>query len=299
MTPALPRRYDRNIRLFGHEGQCRLRKTSVALVGVSGVGSPFAQHLALLGTGHVTLIEPEELDDTNRNRFIGARHDDPVPGSPKCVLAARLVQEINPEVGVSALAVDLVSPEAFDAVKRADWVAGGFDHDGPRHILNELCAAYEKPYIDLAADVLGPGMYGGRVCIARDGNGCLHCLRELDAEHVREYLSSDAERTAIDAIYGIPSTALGQTGPSVSPVNGVIASLAATEFMAAVTGMRQPARLINYRGHLSTVSVSKDEPVADCYFCKGIRGTGQQADAERYLRMPHLTQNVDRPESGR
>jgi molybdopterin/thiamine biosynthesis adenylyltransferase len=281
-------RYDRNIRFFGEAGQRKLRQTSVTLVGVGGVGSPLAQQMALLGVGHTNFVEPQEFDNTNRNRFVGARHGDPVPGSPKVFIAARMVRETNPGVSVTEIQADLVSEEAFAAVKTADWVFGGFDHDGPRHILNELCAAYDKPYIDLAADIPEPGIYGGRVCVSVKGNGCLHCLGQLDERDVRNYLSSEAERAEIARIYGVPLEALGATGPSVSPVNAVIAGLAAAEFMAAVTGVRDPQRLLTYRGYLGTVSVSKDEPAPDCYYCKAIRGTGVKADVERYLRMPHL-----------
>lgn len=285
---ALPERYDRNIRLFGEEGQRRLQEKRVTLVAVGGLGSPIAQHLALLGIGHVTPIEPQELDETNRNRFVGARHDDPVPGSPKASLAERMISEINPEVGVTGIRANLVSEEAFEAVKMADWVFGCFDHDGPRHILNELCAAYAKPYIDLASDIPEPGVYGGRVCIAWDGNGCLHCLDQLDQGDVRAYLSSESERKDIARIYGVPVEALGETGPSVASVNGVVAGLASVEFMAAVTRMRAPERLITYCGDLSIVTKSRDAPVPDCYYCKMIRGIGADADVERYLRMPHL-----------
>jgi len=281
-------RYDRSIRFFGEEGQRKLRQTSVTLVGVGGVGSPLAQQMALLGVGHATFVEPQEFDNTNRNRFVGARHDDPVPGTPKVRLAGRMVREINPDVGVTEIQADLVSDEAFAAVKEGDWVFGGFDHDGPRHVLNEICAAYNKPYIDLAADIPEPAIYGGRVCIALDGNSCLHCLGLLDEKDVRNYLSSEAERAEIAKIYGIPREALGATGPSVSPVNAVIAGLAATEFMLGVTGIRTPRQLITYRGHLGTVAVSKDEPAVDCHYCKAIRGSGAKADVERYLRMPYL-----------
>ena len=285
---ALPERYDRNVRLFGVEGQRRLRERKIALVAVGGLGSPVAQHLALLGIGQVTPIEPQELDETNRNRFVGARHDDPVPGSPKVALAERMIREINPEVSVTGIQANLVSEEAFEAVKTADCVIGCFDHDGPRHILNELCAAYARPYIDLASDIPEPGVYGGRVCVAWNGNGCLHCLNQLDQIDVRAYLSSESEREEIARIYGIPVESLGETGPSVASVNGVVASLAAVEFMAAITGMRAPEQLITYRGDLSIVTKSRDAPASDCYYCSVIRGIGADADVERYLRMPHL-----------
>jgi molybdopterin/thiamine biosynthesis adenylyltransferase len=282
----LAARYDRNIRLFGEEGQRKLRAASVTVIGVGGLGSPLVQHLALLGVGGMTLVDDEELDDTNRNRFVGARHDDPVPGSPKVEIAARLVHEIDPAIAVTPLKAGLVSEEAFAAVKQADWVFGCVDEDGPRAILNELCAAYAKPYIDLASDVPEEGVYGGRVCVALDGRGCLHCLDALDPRDVEAYLSTDAEKAGRAAVYGVPVDALRETGPSVSPINGVVAALAATEFMVAVTGMREPQRLINYCGHVPKLTIRR--PTPDCYYCKAIRGIPEEADAERFLRMPHL-----------
>jgi hypothetical protein len=195
-----------------------------------------------------------------------------------------MIREINPEVRAVPIEKNLVSPEGFAAVKEAHWVLGCFDEDGPRFILNELCAAYAKSYIDLASDVPEPGVYGGRVCVSHDGTGCLSCLGLLDQNDVRRYLATAEERDREDAVYGIPRSALGEAGPSVAPINAVVAGLAATEFMVAVTGMRAPTRLIEYRGHLSKVLVISDAPNPDCYYCKGIRGKPEDADVERYLR---------------
>lgn len=44
----LAARFDRNIRLFGEEGQRKLRAANVTVIGVGGLGSPLAQHLARL-----------------------------------------------------------------------------------------------------------------------------------------------------------------------------------------------------------------------------------------------------------
>lgn len=282
-------RYHRNILLFGAAGQEKLRNTSVVVVGVGGLGSPLIQHLALLGVKRVTSIDDEELDNTNRNRFVGAKHTDPVPGSPKVSLAHRLIQDINPDVESVALRAGLVSEEAFAAVKAGDWVIGGFDCDGPRFVLNELCAAYDKPYIDMASDVPESGIYGGRVCVSLNDDGCLDCLNLLDRKAIRRFFETEEYRDGEDAIYGIAKDTLKEKGPSVSPINAVVAGLAATEFMAAVTGLRPPTRLQEYRGWQSKVAVIVDEPRADCPCCKGIRGKGRAADIERYLLISHLS----------
>ena len=281
---AIPERYHRSMLLFGADGQRALGRIGVAIVGTGGVGSALAQHLALLGVHQITSIDPEELDDTNRNRFVGARITDAVPGTLKVAIVDRLIRETNPDVASIPLAKSLLSLEAFDAIRASDWIFGCLDDDGPRAVLNELCAAYGLPYIDLAADVPAAGIYGGRVCVAIDGDGCLECLGQLDKRDVRRYFESQEQRNREDAVYGVPREALSQSGPSVAPVNGVVAGLAATEFMVAVTGLRRPTRLQEYRAWESKVVVNTDSPQPDCVCCKSIRGTGAMADVERYLR---------------
>src|ERR1700730_2377358 len=120
------------------------------------------------------------------------------------------------------------------------------------------------------------------------GDGCLDCLGLLDRRAVLRYLMAAAQREAEDAIYGISKHELEQKGPSVSPINGVIAALAAVEFMVAVTGLRRPTRLQEYRGHQSKVVVITDAPRPGCARCKGIWNSPAEAHVERYLRIRHL-----------
>lgn len=282
----LPERFDRNIRLFGEAGQRKLRRTKVLIAGASGLGSPLNQHLALLGVGEIAQLDPGELGERNRNRIVGARYDDIVPGTLKVHIAARLANEIDASIRTDPIPENLLSRRAFEAVRRADWVFGCFDHDGPRAVLNQLCAADRKPYIDLASDVPEPGIYGGRVCASIGGNGCLNCLRLLSRRDVRRFFESAEGLDRENAIYGVDRALLGEPGPSVSPVNGVVASLAAVEFMVAVTGLRKPERLIEYRGQVSKVMVLTDPPDEDCPVCKGIYGKGWKVGAEQFLGMP-------------
>jgi len=50
----------------------------------------------------------------------------------------------------------LVSDAAFDAIIASDYVFGCLDSEGARLVLTELCAAYAKPYVDMASDII-PG----------------------------------------------------------------------------------------------------------------------------------------------
>src|SRR5213593_98959 len=97
---VMSNRFERQERLFGREGQERLRDTCVTVVGAGGVGGFVILELALLGVGRIIVIEPEDLDETNKNRYPTARHDDPVPGSLKVDLAERLIMGFDPTVHV-------------------------------------------------------------------------------------------------------------------------------------------------------------------------------------------------------
>ena len=279
-------RFDRNMRFFGREGQERLSASHVAVVGIGGLGTHVVQQLAFLGVGHLTLIDKEELDETNLNRYIGARHDDPIPGTLKVVIGERTVKEVNPSIRVDTYTVSFVSTEGFKAITEADYVFGCLDREGARLVLNELCAAYARPYFDLASGIEhgSPLLYGGHVCVAWDGRACLVCYGLLDVTEAQGDLANPDMQRDRAAIYGVAPDVLGRSGPSVVSINGIIASLAVNEFMLGVTGIRPPRGVLAYRGHIGRLTTVESESGPDCYYCEGIRGLGDAADVQRYIR---------------
>ena len=102
-------RYDRSIRFFAQEGQDRLAATTVAVVGIGGLGT-VVQQLAPLGVGQLFLIDHEELEDTNRNRYVAGTT---IP-SQEPRRAASLRSQPGRESGSNS---SLQSRAAFDAIK--------------------------------------------------------------------------------------------------------------------------------------------------------------------------------------
>lgn len=262
-----------------------LKRTSAAVVGIGGLGTHVVQQLSHLGVGSLILIDNQELDKTNLNRYVGARHDDPISGSRKVDIAERSIALIDPAIHVQKVHAPLLSKLAFEAIVKADYVFGCLDNDSSRFILNELCSAYCLPYFDIASDIdpKPPVTYGGRVTTSWEGKGCLYCMGVLDLAEVRKELENPEIIREHDAIYGVNRSLLGETGPSVISVNGVVASLAVTEFTVSVTRIRMPIRNISYHGHLGKVTIGKEEPQTDCYYCNSIRGMREKARVERYL----------------
>lgn len=262
-------RYDRQISLFGVNGQARIESARVAVVGLGGLGSHLAQQLAYLGVTRFVLIDADRASSHSFNRLVTGNPGD--DDACKTDLAERLIHVINPEAVVVNIRHHLPHPAAVAALDDLDLVMGGLDNDAARLYLTDLASQRHTVYIDSATDIDTAGqqlVYGGRVVTSGTSPGCLFCLNLLNQQQLRQVNMSPDERAAEAAIYGIPIGALDTTGPSVVTINGVVASLAATEAMIYLTGLRTPQKQLTYRGDEGGVRVSLDRPsVTTCPYC--------------------------------
>jgi molybdopterin/thiamine biosynthesis adenylyltransferase len=279
-------RYDRNISFFGEAGQIKIGSIKICIVGIGGLGTHIIQQTALLGVKVFCLVDKEELDQSNFNRYIGVNCDDPVSGMKKVDIGERIVKKIQKDASVNKVYDELRSKKAFDAIKESDFVFGCLDNEGSRLVLSDLCCAYEKPYLDLASEIIpGKSMeYGGEVFFTRDNKGCMRCLNLINLGEAQKELLNPDESRNFEMIYGVKKELLGISGPSVVSINGIIASLAVTEFMVFVTGIREPKRHLRYHGNRGIVSLNSDETLQDCYYCNCLRGKREEAEVETYLK---------------
>jgi hypothetical protein len=279
-------RYDRQLLLFGEEGQARIEATPVAIVGLGGLGSHVAQQLALLGVRSYGLIDGDITTRSSGNRLVGIAPDDAPARRLKVDVAERTIRTLQPEAAIVKVPTSFISYDGYAALAAADLVIGCVDRDSARLVLNEFCQAYEKPYLDIATDVGQEGglWFGGRILYSIGGELCLLCKDLLDQEALRADFATEAQRQEDDRIYGVPRAVLGQGGPAVVSLNGILASVAVTELMVEVTGIRPAHRSLEYKGMMGRLVVDQDPPAPDCYYCKGVRGQGDRADLQRYIR---------------
>jgi len=266
-------RNSRNIALFGEDGQAKITATRVTIVGAGGLGAPVAQDLAYLGVLDYRLIDRDVVTKSSLNRLKGAGPGD--IDTKKIAVVKRMIEVIQPDAHVHPIDSWLADapPEAIAA---ADVVVGCLDKDIHRIELIKQCTRANIPFFDLATDTHrdpddGTVAYGGRVLWSGDGARCPFCMDLLDQESMRREGMSPEQRADYYAIYGVPKTELGDTGPSVVSLNSVVAGLAVTEFMAWVTGLRAPKPLLTYRAEHGSVRVDLDPPAAGCPYC----GVGQ------------------------
>jgi molybdopterin-synthase adenylyltransferase len=82
-------RYDRNIMLFGAEGQKRIKAARVGAAGLGGLGCHTVQQLAYLGVARYVLVDGDRASDHSLNRLVTAYPDD--VGQYKTDLAERMI----------------------------------------------------------------------------------------------------------------------------------------------------------------------------------------------------------------
>jgi hypothetical protein len=268
----LSERYSRQIALFGEAGQRRLADASVVLIGLGGLGSHLAQQLAYLGVRRYMLLDGDTADNSNLNCLIGATGED--VGILKVHVAARLIRSIQPaaDVRIAAEPVPLALLGAGAAVGSATAIIAALDTDtdNMRFILTELCSIPGVPYVDAASDVRRAGgdvVYGGRVVVAGTAAGCLFCRGELDRRDIADLAANPRERQAGAESQGAGAAAPRGSGASVVTINGVVASLAATEIACLISGLRPPCGMLTYRAQEGIVTRTGDRPARHCPYC--------------------------------
>ncbi|MBU7593695.1 tRNA threonylcarbamoyladenosine dehydratase [Metabacillus halosaccharovorans] len=93
--------FSRNELAIGKEGLNILKNSTIAVLGIGGVGSFSAEALARSGVGRLVLVDKDDVDITNVNRQIHALVS--TVGQPKVDLMAERIKDINPDCEVISL----------------------------------------------------------------------------------------------------------------------------------------------------------------------------------------------------
>ncbi len=280
-------RFDRQLPWFSETGQRLLCHVRVAVVGAGGTGSHVLQQLAYLGVRDFVIVEPDSADQTSMNRLVTATAAD--VGTPKAILARRLIESVAPNACVASFATRVQSKAALDALKSVDVVFGCVDNDGARLILTELSRAYCIPYFDVAVGIdveTRVVSAGGRLAVVTPGGPCLFCMKEIDRQEAYFFLSDRKEQQfQLERGY---VQGLRIDAPSVVSLNAAVAAIAVNEFAIFFSGLRK----ISHYSELDLLGggravkgqwISPRHVGADpsCVLC-AVVGRGDRAAVDRY-----------------
>lgn len=140
-------RYERQLILpeIGREGQERLRKAKVLLVGAGGLGSPVALYLTGAGIGTLGVVDDDAVSIHNLQRQV--LYSESAVGLSKAVEAQKRLQSLNSEVCVRAYPCRLTPETAGKLLAEYDIVVDGCDNFATRYLLDDLCGESGKVYV--------------------------------------------------------------------------------------------------------------------------------------------------------
>jgi hypothetical protein len=226
--------------VFGAGTVRRLRHLHVAVIGCSGTGSIMVEQLARLGVGHLVLVDPQQMEDRNRNRVLGSSAADALARRHKVHILADQVARIGFGTSVVPLVSGLEAATAWRAVSGCDITIGCVDALAPRALMTRLGTYYLQPYIDLGVRLVADGHGGittvcGSVHYVQPGYSPLDVRGVYRPEDLRaEGLARrdpTAYRRQLAEKYIRGAT---EPSPTVMPVNMLIAAVAMNDLLGRI-----------------------------------------------------------------
>ena len=140
-------RYKRHILIknIGGEGQKKLGKAKVLLVGLGGIGSTVLQHLAAAGIGTIGLVDEDTVALSNLQRQTTYTYAD--IGRKKVCVASNFIKNLNKNVEVTEYALFLNANNAKKIIGEYDVILDGTDNIETRELINDCCVEQQKPLI--------------------------------------------------------------------------------------------------------------------------------------------------------
>lgn len=134
--------FSRNELFWGADFQKALSGLHVAVFGLGGVGGFCAEALARAGVGTLTIVDFDEVSESNINRQLVAKHS--TIGQKKTQLFEKRLKDINPEINVNVIE-DFYT--ANITLNKFDFVADAIDTMRSKISLLEFCAKNGVPVV--------------------------------------------------------------------------------------------------------------------------------------------------------
>ena len=246
VTRGDDRRYSRQ-RLFskiGVEGQKKIVKSSVTLIGCGGLGSTIANSLVRAGVGRIKIVDRDYVEKENLLHQILYNEDDARMHMPKAKAAQRYLQKINSDVEIEAVVADVHYRNIEEMIGGSDVVMDGTDNFEARYLMNDACLKRNIPWIYGTA----AGSRGMTATIVPGLTPCLRCIFPLvpPPEGIR---TCDTEGVIVSVVQ-------------------MVASLQVVEGLKLLTGEKKPSGGLTYcdawEGTYTRSSLSRLEDCPSC-----------------------------------
>ena len=260
--------HDRQVRMFSADGQQILRSSKVAVVGLGGVGSIVAEHLARLGVGTILLIDPDVIEDSNLSRVVGATHVDVETQQLKIQIAVRHLRELARDAQLMAIDGDVARESVAETLRDCDFIFLAADSMRARLVVNAVAHQYLVPTVQMGTKIRTDesGKIEDAMSVVRHIRptvGCLWCNGLIDPTQLAIEAKTDEERK--EQAYGVQ-----EPNPSVITMNAVAAAHATNDFLFDFLDLASgdsPSAYFNFHFDASRMFDVEPRRDSDCHEC--------------------------------
>jgi molybdopterin/thiamine biosynthesis adenylyltransferase len=235
--------YERQLALpgFGVPGQLLLKKATVMVSRVGGLGGTVALQLARAGIGRLVLAHDGVIEPENLNRMLLAFHEH--LDQPRVEVFRETLLRINPQLEVIIEANNVQPSNVSRLVSLADLVVDGAPLFEERYLMNQEAVRQQKPLVMAAMF----GLEGYVTTIFPGVTPCLSCI----------YPEAPASWNV-------------KVFPVIVPSSAFVATIAAMEVIKVLTGCGETLanQLLYSDLTTNTFRRLRVQRWADCPVCK-------------------------------
>ena len=158
------------------DGQKRIRKARILLIGLGGLGSPISIYLAAAGVGELTIVDFDKVDLSNLQRQILHKTSD--ISRPKIDSAKEYLLELNPNINIHSIGKKLSEKDLLSEAKKSNIIIDASDNFDTRFSLNKISVKSKTPLVSGAAI-----RFEGQVTVfnpSQKSSPCYRCLYNED-----------------------------------------------------------------------------------------------------------------------
>jgi len=130
---------------FGIEGQEKLKKSKVLVIGAGGLGCPVLQYIAAAGIGKVGFAEFDMVSEANLQRQILYGSDD--VGKLKSIIAKNRLEHLNSMIDFEIFNLRIDTGNSLRVLKDFDVIVDATDNLETRYLINDSCVILNKPMV--------------------------------------------------------------------------------------------------------------------------------------------------------
>lgn len=182
---------------IGEEGQRRLQRSSILIVGVGGLGSAAALYLTAAGVGHIGLADPDRVSVSNLQRQI--LYSESEVGMKKCEMAYLRLKALSSLTTTECYNDGITPQNAREIIGKYDLIIDCCDNFATRYLLDDVCRETGRAWVHGAI-----GDFTGQVTIFNGRKGISYSYLYPDREELT--LRKAAPQGVLGTLPGIIGT---------------------------------------------------------------------------------------------